>query len=97
MKIEGHVPKIPTQDKGIQKGKEQEAAKTDSNKSSAQKKSVTDQFAVNKLRSRIEAEPDIDLKKVKELREKIKKGEYKIDNEKLAEKLLKDSLIEDLS
>jgi len=97
MKIESQVPKIPIQDKGIQKGKEKEAAQTDSSKSSVQKKSITDHFVVNKLRSKIEAEPDMDLKKIKELREKIKNGEYKIDNEKLAEKLLKDSLIEDLS
>ncbi len=97
MKIESQVPKIPVQDKGIQKGKEKEAAPTDSRKTSTPKKSVTDHFVVNKLRSKIESEPDMDLKKIKELRDKIKKGEYKIDNEKLAEKLLDDSLIEDLS
>ncbi len=97
MKIESQVPKVPVQEKGIHQGKEKELSKTESDKSSALKKAATDQFAVNKLKAKIETEPDIDLKKVKELRDKIKKGEYKVDNEALAEKILKDSLLEDLS
>ena len=97
MKIEGQMPKIPIQDKGIKKGKEDEAVRTETRKSDSIKKSVTDEFSIKKLQAKIEAEPDIDLKKVKELREKIKKGNYKVDNEKLAENLLKDSLIDDIS
>lgn len=37
------------------------------------------------------------MEEIEELREKIKKGEYKIDNQKLASNLLKDSLLEDIS
>lgn len=95
MKIEGQIPKVPVQDKNIQKGKEKEI--TQDQKSSAVKKAESDQFTVKRMRARIEAESDMDLEKVKALRESIKKGEYKVDNETLADKLLKDSLIEDLS
>lgn len=96
MKIEGQLPKVPAQDKGIQKGKEKEIARTEDQKQLSPQKAVTEQFAVNKLRGKIESEPDINLKKVKELREKIKNGDYKIDNEKLADSMLKDSLLEDI-
>lgn len=97
MKIEGQLPKIPGQDKGVQKGTEKETGRLEDQKSASLKKAAEDQFAVKKLKARIESEPDINLEKVKELKEKIKKGEYSIDNEKLADKLLKDSLLEDIS
>ena len=97
MKIEGQPPKVPVQDKGVQKGKEKEIARTEDQKISSAEKKANEQFTVNKLKAKIESEPEIDLKKVKELKEKIKKGTYKIDNEKLADELLKDSLIEDIS
>lgn len=97
MKIEGQVPKIPGQEKGIQKGKEKEIARPEDQKSASIKKPAADQFAVKKLKAKIDAEPEVNLKKVKELREKIKSGEYKVDNEKLAEDLLRNSLLEDIS
>ncbi len=97
MKIEGQVPKIPIQDKGIQKGKEKEIAQTEDQKTASTEKTAIEQFAVKKLQGKIESEPDVNLQKVKELREKIKKGEYKVDNEKLADSMLKDSLLEDIS
>jgi flagellar biosynthesis anti-sigma factor FlgM len=96
MKIEGQLPKVPAQDKGVQKGKEKEVTRAEDQKHLSSQKPVTEQFAVNKLRAKIESEPDINLKKVKELKEKINKGQYKIDNEKLADTILKDSLLEDV-
>ena len=97
MKIESQIPKVPVQDKGIQKGKDDAAAKLEARRADILKKSTTEEFSIKKLQSKIEAEPDMDLKKIKELREKIKKGQYKVDNEKLADSLLKDSLIDDIS
>lgn len=97
MKIKGQVPKVPTQDQGIQKGKEKEIARAEDQKTASTEKPSVEQFAVKKLRSKIESEPDVNLQKVKELKEKLKKGEYKVDTEKLADNLLKDSLLEDIS
>ena len=97
MKIEGQIPKVPVQDKGIQKTKEEVASRLDARKTDLLKKSTTEDFSIKKLQAKIESEPDIDLKKVKELKERIKKGNYQIDNEKLAESILKDSLIDDVS
>lgn len=97
MKIEGQMPKVPVQDKGIQKGKEKEIARMEDQKTASAEKTAVEQFAVKKLRGKIESEPDVNLQKVKELKEKIKKGEYKVDNEKLADNMLKDSLLEDIS
>ncbi len=96
MKIDGQIPKVPVQDKGIQKAKEEEA-QLEARKLDVIKKSTTEDFSIKKLQARIEAEPDMDLKKIKELKEKIKNGNYKVDNEKLAENLLKDSLVDDIS
>ncbi|MCG8335723.1 MAG: flagellar biosynthesis anti-sigma factor FlgM [Proteobacteria bacterium] len=97
MKIKGQVPKVPTQDQGIQKGKEKEIARTEDQKTASTEKTSVEQFAVKKLRGKIESEPDVNLQKVKELKEKLKKGEYKVETEKLADNLLKDSLLEDIS
>lgn len=97
MKIEGQIPKVPVQDKNVQKGKEKEITPDQNQKSSAVKKAESDPFTVKRMKARIDAESDMDLEKVKALRESIKKGEYKVDNEALADKLLRDSLIEDLS
>ncbi len=97
MKVESQIPKVPVQDKGIQKGKDEAAAKLEAKRADILKKSSTEEFSIKKLQSKIEAEPDMDLKKIEELREKIKKGQYQVDNEKLADSLLKDSLIDDIS
>ena len=95
MKIESQHPKLPVQDKNSPKGKETERIKGDHSSSTRVRKKEADQFAVNKMRARMEEEPDVNLKKVKELRAKIKKGEYQVDTKKLANKLIKDSILED--
>ena len=97
MKIKGQLPKVPIQDKSIQKGKEKEVGRPEDQKSTGSLKSASEQFAVKKLKAKIDSESDINLKKVEEIKAKLKKGEYKVDNEKLADQLLKDSLLEDLS
>ncbi len=96
MKIDGQHPKLPVQDKSAPKGKEKASVQSDKNKPSVVKKKETDQFTVSKMKARIKAESDANLEKVKALKEKIKKGEYEIDTQKLAGKLIEDSLLEDI-
>ena len=46
----------------------------------------TSTFVMNKIKSRINAEPEVRADRVAELKDKIKSGEYKVDSEKLAKK-----------
>ena len=57
----------------------------------------TSTFVMNKIKSRINAEPEVRADRVAELKDKIKSGEYKVDSERLAKKLLEDALQEDIS
>jgi flagellar biosynthesis anti-sigma factor FlgM len=96
MKIESQIPKLPVQDKTVQKGKEKEATHVEKKKTTEVARTKTPRFSVDKIRARIDAEPDVDIEKVKALREKIRKGEYRVDSEKLAANLVKNSLVEDI-
>ena len=99
MKVDGQYPKLPLKDKSVQKGNEKDALSKnkDNLKSADQIKNIkSDTFAVNRLKDKINATEEIDLKKVEALRAQIKKGDYKINAETLADKLLKDSIFEDL-
>ena len=57
----------------------------------------TSTFVMNKIKSRINAEPEVRADKVAELKAKIKSGEYKVDSERLAKKMLEDAFQEDIS
>ena len=57
----------------------------------------TSDFVINKMKSQIFAEPEIREGIVKELKEKIKSGEYKIDSHNLAKTMLEDALKEDVA
>jgi flagellar biosynthesis anti-sigma factor FlgM len=94
MKIDGQSPKVPVQDKNVHRDKT--AANSDARKATDLHKADTKQFSVNKIRGKIDAEPDIDLEKVNALKAKIKNGEYQVDSKKLANNLIKNSLQEDL-
>lgn len=98
MKVDGQYPKLPLQDKSVQKGNEKEAlAKNKNIKGSGKFNSIkSNEFAVNKLKDKINATDDINLEKVKALKAQIKKGDYNVNAETLADKLLKDSIFEDL-
>ena len=52
---------------------------------------------MNKLKSQINAEPEVRADKVAELKAKIKSGEYQVDSQRLAKAMLEDALQEDLS
>ena len=95
MKINGQYPKLPTQEKNATQGAEKEVAKQagiSSNRAVANKSN----FTVSKAREKIDATPDIDMDRVNALKSKIKNGEYQIDSLKLANRILKNSVLEDL-
>ena len=54
-------------------------------------------FVMNKIKSQIKAEPEVRADVVSELKAKIKSGEYKVDSESLAKKMLEDAFQEDIS
>lgn len=94
MKIDGQYPKVPVQDKNVHKDKATTAA--EGKKPTRLEKTDVQKFSVNKIKEKIDAEPDVNLERVKALKAKIKNGEYEVDTKKLANNLLKDSLLEDL-
>ena len=49
------------------------------------------------MKAKLNVEPEVRTDQVAELKAKIAKGEYQIDFQDLATKMLKDSLIEDRS
>ena len=57
----------------------------------------TSTFVMNKIKNRINAEPEVQVERVAELKAKIKSGEYKVDSESLAKKMLEDAFQEDIS
>ena len=97
MKINGQYPKLPAQDKTVHQGQEKDVSKQTgiSSKKLVEAKQIGNDFAVNRMRDKINAEPDINMERVEALKSKIKSGEYQIDNLKLANKILKSSLMED--
>jgi flagellar biosynthesis anti-sigma factor FlgM len=96
MKIDGQYPKMPVQDKSIQKGTERSPDASEFKKSADLKSVGTQKFSINKIKDRIEAEPDINLEKVLAIKEQLKKGDYQVDTQKLANNLIKNSLLEDI-
>lgn len=94
MKIDGQSPKVPVQDKNVHRDKK--AASSETRKATDLQKIDSKQFSVHKIKGKIDAEPDIDLEKVKAIKAKINSGEYQVDTKKLANNLLKNSLLEDI-
>ncbi|MDT8445493.1 MAG: flagellar biosynthesis anti-sigma factor FlgM [bacterium] len=98
MKIHGQYTKPTAQDRNVQgpggKDGASKSAKAEA-KGPIENRPVTQNLTLNKVRAKIDGEPDVNLEKVKALKERIKKGEYQVDSAKLAANLLKDSAIED--
>ena len=57
----------------------------------------TSTFVMNKIKSLINSEPEVRTDRVAELKDRIKSGEYKVDSENLAKKMLEDAFQEDIS
>ena len=53
--------------------------------------------AVQEAKTQLESIPDVREDKVAELKEQVENGTYKVDSEKLAEKMITDSLLNDLT
>ena len=97
MKVQNHITKIQVQEKNLQSKKDIEIHKTkDAANKAEQSTQETGTFTVNRIRQKIDSEPQVDLKRVNEIKTKIKKGEYKIDIPRLAQNIVHDSILEDL-
>ena len=57
----------------------------------------TSTFVMNKIKSLINSEPEVRTDKVAELKDRIKSGEFKVDSQKLAKKMLEDAFQEHIS
>ena len=57
----------------------------------------TSTFVMNKIKSLINSEPEVRTDRVAELKDRIKSGEYKVDSDKLAKKMIEDAFREDIS
>lgn len=98
MKVNGQQP---SQLSELAAGKSQEAgrdiARTRPDRPRAlEEPSNRTSLTFNKVRDAIRQEPDVRAGRVQEIRESLKKGDFKISAEKLAENMLVASLKEDL-
>ena len=57
----------------------------------------TSTFVMNKIKSQINAEPEVRADKVAEFKARIKNGEFKVDSESLSKKMLEDAFQEHIS
>ena len=57
----------------------------------------TSTFVMDKIKSLINSEPEVRTDRVTELKDKIKSGEYKVDSDKIAKKMIEDAFQEDIS
>ena len=57
----------------------------------------TSTFVMDKLKSQINAEPEVRAERVAELKAKIKSGQYEVDSERLAKIMLEDAFQEDIT
>ena len=79
------------------KGNQKAADRSGALPSSGEPPVKTSTFVMEKIKNLINAEPEVRSDKVAELKDKIKSGEYKVDSEKLAKKMIEDAFQEDIS
>ena len=91
--IEAYVNQVQEKDKAdaAAEQKEQQQAKTDTVELSDSAKRIQE------TKKQLESIPDVREDKVAQLKEQIENGTYSVDEEKLADKMLKDSLFNDLT
>ena len=90
--IEAYVNQVQDKDKvdAAAEQKEQQQAKADTVALSSAAKDIQE------AQKQLEAIPDVREDKVAQLKEQIENGTYEIDAEKIADKMLKDALLNDL-
>ena len=96
MKITGQQPPAPPDIKGGHR-REVEQAQVGGSGLPPDGPVKADAFISNKMKLRLEAEPEVRADKVAELKAKIKSGEYEVDSQKLARNLLLEGLQESTS
>ena len=96
MKVTGQNPTVLQDVKGGQRKEADQVHQTDGLQS-VDESVKTSSFAMDKMKLRISAEPEVRSDRVAELKGQIKSGEYEVDSQKLAGKILVESLREDTS
>ncbi|MBF0286393.1 MAG: flagellar biosynthesis anti-sigma factor FlgM [SAR324 cluster bacterium] len=99
MKITGQNPAVAKelttgQTKGKETSLDKQAGKADN--LAGQGSVKTSAFTLDKIKERIAAEPDVRADRVAELKAQIKDGQYKVDAQEIAQKMLTESLREDI-
>lgn len=97
MKIQGNHPSLKKQESTQVEGRKGQSVsnKGGTESTKAQKGVQANSFTTGKMKAKIDSTPDMDMDKVKALKDKIKNGDYSIDFKKLANNLIKDSIFED--
>jgi len=97
MKINGQYPKLPVQEKSTSQtnGKDKADGRQEVKQKSGTKDISSMDLTITRMREKLDSTPDINQEKINAIKAKIKQGEYKIDMEKLAQQMLKNSIIED--
>ena len=96
MKVTGQQSTVLQDVKGGQRKEAAQAHQKD-DLQSVDESVKTSSFAMDKMKLRISAEPEVRSDRVAELKGQIKSGEYEVDPQKLAGKILVESLLEDRS
>ena len=91
--IDAYVNQVQEKDKAdaAAEQQEQQQAKADTVALSSAAKDI------HQAQRKMEAIPDVREDKVAQLKEQIENGTYEIDEEKIADKMLKDALLNDLT
>ena len=98
MKITGQQPpEFHGVKGGTGKDNQKTADRSGTLSSSGEPPVKTSTFVMEKIKNLINAEPEVRSDKVAELKDKIKSGEYKVDSDKLAKKMIEDAFREDIS
>ena len=98
MKITGQQPpEFHGVKGGTGKDNQKTAERADTLTGSGESPIKTSTFVMNKIKSLINSEPEVRTDRVAELKDRIKSGEFKVDSEKLAKKMLEDAFQEDIS
>ena len=97
MKINGQYPKLPVQEKNTSaaSGKDKADGRREVGIKSGSDSISGMSLTTKRMREKLDAEPDVNQEKINALRAKIKKGEYQVDMDKLASRILEDSILED--
>ena len=95
MKI-NYQPPTTTTNKADGESTRMSKSGTQAHQTSGSRSVETSDFTMNKIQKRIQLEPDIRADKVAELKAKIESGEYQVNSEQLASKMILDSLREEV-